>query len=803
METTRERGAPTADAAAIGAFWDAMVEPGSIHEVRCPNARKAGPLRLFGTASGYFDAREAFVREVSRISGDDAPAAFLTLNPVDAALLARADNHLKEKADSTTGDTDVLFLRHLLVDVDSQRPAGISATDAEVAAALASRDAVHEYLRLAGWPEPRVLSMSGNGGGILYRLDDLDNTPDNALLLERCLKALAGLFDTEAVHIDATVFNPARITKIVGSVAAKGDHCPHLGRPWRLATAEYPAGGGVVSRELLAALAATVADASPTQPPHAAQASADGGRTWTVPEVLDRVGISYRAKPWRGGTAYDLDRCLTSTDHARGAAVLEMPSGALSYMCQHARCQGKGWRDVREQLGLGPVGERPANGTVGASAWREPPAGADATHAEASPNGQGKTEDAWPEPPGEAAFAGLAGEVVRLADPHTEADPVAVLVTFLSYFGAAVGAGPHALVGATVHRVRDFFVLVGRSSKARKGDSEAPVRRLFEIADQEWCASRIRSGLSSGEGLIHEVRDPVEVMERIKERGKPVRYESVVRDEGVRDKRLLVVEPEFARVLLTQQRQGNTLSPLLRQAWDRGDLASMTKSPLRATGAHVVLLGHVTLEELRRELTDISASNGYANRFCWLAVQRSKLLPSPPPFAGDAVEAVGRRIRERVAWAKGVGEMARDADATALWAAVYPDLSSDRPGMAGALLQRSEAHALRLSALYALLDGSRLIRPEHLLSALEFWGYCERSVVHLFGTATGDPIADTIHAALVQNRELTRWQITELLGRHVPSARIAQALLTLLAAGKARFSQRDTGGRPSEVWRPA
>jgi hypothetical protein len=66
-----------------------------------------------------------------------------------------------------------------------------------------------------------------------------------------------------------------------------------------------------------------------------------------------------------------------------------------------------------------------------------------------------------------------------------------------------------------------------------------------------------------------------------------------------------VYEPEFANVLKHTERQGNTLSVILRQAWDgTGAIRALTKnSPARATGAHVSMIGHITAEELRRYLT--------------------------------------------------------------------------------------------------------------------------------------------------------------------------------------------------------
>lgn len=166
---------------------------------------------------------------------------------------------------------------------------------------------------------------------------------------------------------------------------------------------------------------------------------------------------------------------------------------------------------------------------------------------------------------------GLPGDIVRAVEPHTEADPVAVLVNVLAAFGNAVGRGAYMKVGADAHHLRIYAALVGQSSKARKGTSWGHVRDLMEGADPVWASGRVQDGLSSGEGLIHAVRDPV-----LKENKKTGEHETV--DEGVTDKRLLVLASELASVLKTMSREGNTLSPVIRQAWDGNMLQIMTKN---------------------------------------------------------------------------------------------------------------------------------------------------------------------------------------------------------------------------------
>jgi Bifunctional DNA primase/polymerase, N-terminal len=400
----------------------------------------------------------------------------------------------------------------------------------------------------------------------------------------------------------------------------------------------------------------------------------------------------------------------------------------------------------------------------------------------------------WPAPLDERGYHGLAGDVVRAIDPHTEADPVAVLVGFLTAFGNVIGAGPHAVVGSTHHPTRIFAALVGETARARKGDSWAADRRLMAAAAPEWADGRVQGGLSSGEGLIAAVRDPVEQTDR-------KTGEVSVVDAGVSDKRLLVVEPELARTLRVMHRDGSTLSTILRDAWDTGALRVMTKVQLRASGAHVSALGHITVEELRRELDETSLANGFANRFLWLAVKRSKLLPEPVPFAGPKVEALAQRIRATLEFAQSVGEVERDEEARAVWREVYPHLTADRPGMLGAVLNRCEAHAVRLSLIYALLDRSAIIRRAHLQAALAVIDYVEASARFIFAGRLGDPVADAILQMLAASasKAMSRAALYDSFGRHTRRERMSEALSTLVTAGLVAVTHTETGGRPTEM----
>ena len=406
----------------------------------------------------------------------------------------------------------------------------------------------------------------------------------------------------------------------------------------------------------------------------------------------------------------------------------------------------------------------------------------------------------WPAPLDPAAYYGLAGEIVAALEPGTEADPVALLLTFLAAVGNIVGSGPHWTVSGRKHPLLLYPVLVGRTSKGRKGTAWGSVKAVLDCTVQAWSASCLASGLSSGEGLIWRVRDPITKRKQLtgSERGQ---YATVVEDEGIADKRLLVVEEEFASVLKVMAREGSTLSAVIRQAWDHGNLSTLVKqSPAKATGGHVTVFGHVTQDELLRYLNDTEAANGFANRFIWACVKRSKVLPDGGWVDQPALDRLVPRLNRVLRAGYDMTLIQRDAEASELWRRVYGPLSEGGTGLLGAITGRAEAQVMRLAAIYAVLDGSPLIRPAHLRAGVAVWDYAEESARVIFGDATGDPLADTILRALRAGGEMNLTEISNLFGRNQSAARIEQALGMLLAAGLARRETRKTGGRSATVW---
>jgi hypothetical protein len=418
----------------------------------------------------------------------------------------------------------------------------------------------------------------------------------------------------------------------------------------------------------------------------------------------------------------------------------------------------------------------------------------------------GKRAGRWPSPLSPEAFHGLAGEIVGAIEPHSEADPAWLLIVTLVAFGNACGRGPGFEIGGTFHGCNLFAVAVGSTSEGRKGTGWDAVKPIFDRADPEWLRERVQSGLSSGEGLIHAVRDQQTKQVAVRDGGKPTgEYTEEIEDHGVQDKRLLTREGEFAAVLRVMRRDGNTLSTTVRNLWDDGDAQTLTKGkPQRATGAHVSIVGDITPEELRRELDDTSAANGFANRFLLVCARRSKMLPFGGSPDQATLDRLGDAVRHSLRFAQMQTSIAMDGEASARWVKEYEALSSGRAGLFGAVTGRAAPQVRRLAVIYALMDMSPEVRDVDLRAALALWRYCEASARFVFGERLGDPVADRLLDGLQDAgvSGLTRSQMRELLGNRIAGERIDTALELLHELGLALVELQQTGGRPAECWYP-
>jgi hypothetical protein len=421
----------------------------------------------------------------------------------------------------------------------------------------------------------------------------------------------------------------------------------------------------------------------------------------------------------------------------------------------------------------------------------------------------------WPDPIGEAGMFGLAGDFVRLVQKDTEADPNILLLVFLVYAGNQLGRTVYSTAGGDKHCTNLYLSIVGTTSHGRKGSALSVVEAFFLRGDGRAPGlANVLYGISSGEGLIWEIRDPITKEECDRKTGK---IATITVDQGNKDKRLLVSLGEFFQCLAAMRRKENSLSSLLRTAWDRDVLQSPVKnSPAKATGAHFSMVACISKDELLRAIDTGDSDNGTLNRYLWACSKRSRLLPQGGKLFQTIDSAAWGELQARfnriiASVGDGAVHFSRDAEANADWGfddnpdcGLYKKLTEQRTGMWGSITARSAAQVLRLSLLEAALNGSREIRREHQQAALEIWRYCEESAKYIFGDRLDDPTAQALMLALREAGDagLTRHEISAIWQGNKDRAAIQASLIWLSGAGLVRCEKRDEGvrGRPSERW---
>ena len=423
---------------------------------------------------------------------------------------------------------------------------------------------------------------------------------------------------------------------------------------------------------------------------------------------------------------------------------------------------------------------------AGARAKASVPAATVKDNGNGSGDGEDGTADEWPTLHPDALY-GFGGEVVQYLAPYSEADDVALLLTLHVGFGSCLGRNPYIRVGGDRHFPNLYACLVGSSSRARKGMSLGYILDLFSGVDPVWTGRRV-NGLSSGEGVIHAVRDADVHLED----GK------FAASGGVIDKRLFIVETEFGQTLKVLKRDGNTLSAVLRNGWDRGELHILTRrEPLQASDAHISILGHITRDELHRFMDATDVWNGFANRFVWAMVKRSKLLPDgkTPPL-----DAWRKRLSAIVQKTKSIGEMKRSPSANELWREVYPALVADKRGLWDAATSRAEAQTLRLSMIFALLDGTSIIEVPHLRAALALWRYCDESARLIFDPDKGEggSLEARIRFAVREHPGIMRTKLRDKISHKIKATELERALAWLAGRGEIERITSTENGRTCE-----
>ncbi len=339
---------------------------------------------------------------------------------------------------------------------------------------------------------------------------------------------------------------------------------------------------------------------------------------------------------------------------------------------------------------------------------------------------------------------GILGEITAAGCRNTEAVPETVALHTLARFSAILGRGPFVQIGDQQRFLNIFALIVGPTSHGRKGTSEELPSKIYRAVAQlggpQYKVAELGS-LATGEGLIHQVRDSLEV--------PPSGSRPGFKDPGVADKRLYLSVSEFAGVLAQFKREGSTLSAVLRDAYDGKVLTIPTKTSFnRATNAHIVCVGSVPETEIKSELSDQDKSNGLANRFPMFFATRSKLVPIPPQTDPQLIEWFANRIGQAVtqAWARfGVGAVPFGEGADELWREFYIGRAKrSLPAVVQKLMARAEVTTWVFAALISLINGGDRITVEDLRAAMAWTNYWERTLMFVFADGEEATKADEL-----------------------------------------------------------
>ena len=319
-----------------------LAAPGDVVELRAFRLDRR-------VVSGFYDDVDALARDVGGL-GAEYSGIYITLNRVEPSLLGLANNRIRHQNPSpATTDTDITRRRWLFLDLDPKRKSGISSTDAQHDAAIAHARAIRDALTSEGWPLP-IVADSGNGAHGLYRIDE---PADNGGLVKRTLEALALRFDTPELHIDTGVYNPARIIKLYGTMARKGDSTPANPHRWSRIL-EAPDTVATVTHAQLEAMAAAVPREDPAEN---RRNGGSGASTFDLGAWVAQFAPEANGpKVWSGGPKlWTLRECPWRKGDGRSAYVAELASGATTAACQHQTCPGSRttgnhWDTLREML---------------------------------------------------------------------------------------------------------------------------------------------------------------------------------------------------------------------------------------------------------------------------------------------------------------------------------------------------------------------------------------------------------------------------------------------------------------------
>lgn len=395
----------------------------------------------------------------------------------------------------------------------------------------------------------------------------------------------------------------------------------------------------------------------------------------------------------------------------------------------------------------------------------------------------------WPVLDHSALYDTLVEEIVEATCENSEADPMAVAMTFLARFSVQIGRTvkindryehyPYLRISDKRIYPNEFVAVVGDTATARKGTSADSTERAFEHFD-----TRTSPGpLSSGEGLIYSVRDSALSWE-VDRKTKAGQW--ILTDPGVDDKRLFILTEELSSAFVAMRREGNSLSSVLRCIFDGKKLEPITKNNrLSASCSHIGVLGHITGRELATVMQDSEFFNGLANRFVWICCRMPKLVSRPKPISDFKMKSIVDDLNHVTQAVSRIKEMSLTEESWEMWDSVYPELMTQGSShILNAVTARAHVHVLKFSMQHALLDCSEWIEPIHIETAIKLWQYSNRSARFIFQSKmNSDPLQFKIMAAL-KLKEMSASEIYKHFQNNISSEKIKAALKELLEIGK-------------------
>ena len=332
----------------------------------------------------------------------------------------------------------------------------------------------------------------------------------------------------------------------------------------------------------------------------------------------------------------------------------------------------------------------------------------------------------------DTALYGVLGDVVKKIDPFTEAHPAAVLIQLLAGAGTIIGRGCKLAYNNTTHHTNLFAIITGDSAKGRKGTSLRLARQTLKAIDPLWDEHNVISGLGSGQAIIGALRD----------------------DPDNTDKRLLIIEEEYSKLMEVMSKSGATLSQTIRDVWDNGNLHSSTKNCiLKASNCHVSLIGHITREEfsalMDRKKNKLDLKNGLVNRVLWCYSHQSKKLRRVEEMPKDLLDSEHTKLKEAIASIRG-GEFTFSLSEEG-WELMDQELDSIEVGDYGVTTDsdhRGTQQVLRIALIFALLDQAIEVKPDHLAAAIAVWNYCKKSARWVFEDHEFSLLANKLFIAL-------------------------------------------------------